>query len=51
MAMEMRKGLLFTLGLMLAILVFTGRVEAIPKCLVCHGKPTLSKTLPSGRVI
>ncbi len=51
MAMETRKGLLFTLGLMLAILVFTGRVEAIPKCLVCHGKPTLSKTLPSGRVI
>ncbi len=51
MVMEMRKGVLFSLGLMLALLVFTGRVEAIPKCLVCHGKPTLSKTLPSGRVI
>jgi ribosomal protein S27AE len=51
MAMETRRGILFTLGLMLTLLVFTGRVEAIPKCLVCHGKPTLSKTLPSGRVI
>ncbi|HWU38930.1 MAG TPA: hypothetical protein VN203_14870, partial [Candidatus Acidoferrum sp.] len=35
----------------LALVLFTaGQAEAIVKCLVCHGKPTLSRTLPSGRV-
>jgi len=51
MAMAGRKGLLFALGVMLALLFLAGGAEAVPKCLVCHGKPTLSKTLPSGRVV
>ena len=33
----------------LALVLFTaGQAEALVKCLVCHGKPTLSRTLPSG---
>lgn len=51
MAMETGRGVLFALGAALALLIMAGRAEALPKCLVCHGKPTLSKTLPSGRVI
>ena len=33
------------------MLLSPGGAEALTRCLICHGKPTLSKTLPSGRVI
>ncbi|HSB70522.1 MAG TPA: hypothetical protein VLT62_14450 [Candidatus Methylomirabilis sp.] len=37
-------GLAFGLGV-------SGRAEALTRCLICHGKPNFSKTLPSGRTI
>jgi len=40
-----------TLGAALLTLLLAGGAQAMPKCLVCHGKRTLAKTLPSGRVI
>ncbi len=45
------KGLLLGLVGAAFILIMAGGVEATPRCLICHGKPTLSKTLSSGRVI
>ncbi|MBI4839906.1 MAG: cytochrome c3 family protein [candidate division NC10 bacterium] len=51
MEMEATRGLLSALGGALLLLLVAGGAEALPKCLICHGKPTLSKTLPSGRVI
>jgi hypothetical protein len=38
------------IGMALA-LFGAGGAEALTKCLICHGKPSLSKTLPSGRTI
>ena len=32
------------------VLLFTGKAWALTKCLICHGKSTLSRTLSSGRV-
>jgi len=40
-----------TLGAGLLTLVLADASQAMPKCLVCHGKRTLSKTLPSGRAV
>ena len=37
-------------GAILILLMAVG-AEALTKCLICHGKPALSKTLPSGRVL
>lgn len=51
MGMEGNRRLLLALGGAVLILLMAGAAEALPKCLICHGKPTLSKTLPSGRVI
>ena len=33
------------------VVLSAGGAEALTKCLICHGKATLSKTLPSGRVV
>ena len=33
------------------VLLSGGGADALTKCLICHGKPTLSKRLPSGRTI
>jgi hypothetical protein len=38
------------IGLIL-VLLSPGGAEALAKCLICHGKATLSKRLPSGRVV
>jgi hypothetical protein len=35
----------------LLVLLIPGGAEALKKCTTCHRKPTLSKRLPSGRVI
>jgi hypothetical protein len=32
------------------VLLSAGGAEALAKCVICHGKSTLSRTLPSGRV-
>jgi hypothetical protein len=44
-------GLLFGLTGAIFLLLVAASAEALPKCLVCHGKPTLSKVLPSGRAV
>ena len=51
--MAMRSGRIgcLVLGGALGILLLAAAAQAMPKCLVCHGKRTLSKTLPSGRVV
>ena len=51
MAMRIGRIWLFFLLTGLLTLWLAGGAQAMPKCLVCHGKPSLSKTLPSGRVI
>ena len=33
------------------VLLFASGAEALAKCLICHGKSTLAKRLPSGRVV
>ena len=33
------------------LLLSAGGAHALTKCLICHGKPTLSKKLPSGRTV
>jgi len=45
------RGLLSGLAGATLFLLLPGGAEATPRCLICHGKSTLSKTLPSGRVI
>ena len=43
--------LLVALSAVVSVVCFADRVEALTKCLICHGKPNFSKALPSGRSI